>query len=401
MIERAGPCVGIAAAALLAAGCASGPEGPGFASGSSAFHPIGHTPEQLAACDFNGDGRDDFVVAGRTSQGQGRTTVLVTGAGRFTEELTLERGFPVLATADFDADGNCDFAGLTGGEGGGMRGDVRIFYGTGGGRFPQTTSRAAPPAYPRTLARGDLTGDGVDDLVVFYKTFRNRSDLMVFPGGPDRNRPGHPQGHRAGGPVAAALLADLDGDGDRDVAVLRRNRRVAVLANRMGRLEETGKVAFGEPADGPELRARMVTGDFDGDGNADLAVSDRDVHRVFVISGDERPELAATYRFPRRFPPTDLAAADLDGDGAEDLLVLRQAEEEPARLTALRMLTEDGGLTFRNTGNRFLEDLTRARHIRMADVDEAGPRDAVVWGRSDGESYILTVRDLRIEVPGR
>lgn len=384
--------------ALALAGCASAPEGPRFQGGGSAFQSHPHTGDAIAACDFNGDGRKGFVVSGGLVEGEQRTTVVTTGSGRFTTDLTLERGFDGLAAADLDGDGHCDFAGLTGGQGASSRSDFRIFYGTGGGRFPTTVSRSAEPAYPRALAAADTGGDGIGDIAVFYKAFREETDTVVFPGSRDRNRPRQASQHRLGATAAAALAADVDGDGDTDLAVLTTHRRIGLLVNRPGPSQSERSRAYGEATDAGRLAADLVSGDFDGDGDADLAVADPGEARVFLFTGGTRPAMAATYRFPVHARPQGLAATDLDGDGRDDLVVLRQGPDGSV-LTGLQVLSEGNGLTFRNRGDHRVAELTQASHLRLTDLDETGGRDAVVWGRSGEEPGLATVRNLTIAAP--
>jgi len=378
--------------AALLSGCASGPQGPHLETGGQASHEFSHVVDRAATCDFDGDGRRDFVVSGRAGEGRGATSVLVTGAGRFRSELTLEQDFAGLATGDFDADGQCDFAGLTGPT---ARSDARIFFGEGG-RFPQTATRAARPAKARALAAGDITGDGVDDLVAAYKTFRDRKNVAVFPGGPERGNPGHPRMYRTPGVPVAVRAADLDGDGDTDLAVLRTDRRITVLANRGGRLRARGTVAYGEAPPGGILRARLATGDFDGDGDPDVAVADTEERRLFLFTGDTRPALAATFRFSDG-APVDLASADLDGSGPDDLAVL--LGEESPRLHVLRVRPAGEGATFAPMGGRDLDDLGTATRLGLTDLDQSGPRDIAVWGAEDGSHYLLSIRAVRIVTP--
>jgi hypothetical protein len=389
---RAGLATITATAALLS-GCASGPPGPHLETGGQANHEFGHVVDRTAACDFDGDGRGDFVVSGRAGEGRGATTVLVTGTGRFRSELTLEQDFADLTTGDFDADGQCDFAGLAGPT---ARNDARIFFGEGG-HFPQTATRVARPAKARALTAGDITGDGVADLLVAYKTFRERANVAVFPGGPERANPGRTRMYRSPGNPTAVRAADLDGDGDTDLAVLRTDRRVTVLANRGGRLRARGTVAYGEASSAGPLRARLATGDFDGDGDADLAVTDARKHRLFLFGGDTRPTLAATFRFSDG-PPVDLAPADLDGSGPDDLAVL--VGEASPRLRVLRVRpTGQGVVNFAPMGGRALDGLETAAQLQLTDFDQSGPRDAAVWGAEDGTPYILSLRAVRIVTP--
>ena len=378
--------------AAVLAGCAAGPQGPHVTTGATAVHKTAHVVHEVAPGDLNGDGQTDFAVSGRVGEGEGFSSLQVVEAGRFRSELRLQYELPQLATGDFDADGHTDFAGLSGPA---ARNDVRIFYGRDG-HFPQTATRTARPGEARTLAAGDITGDGVTDLVVGYKTFREQDNIAVFPGGPDRNRGGRPRMYRAPGVPIASLAADVDGDGDTDLALLRADRQVQVLANRGGRLRQASAYSYGSAASGERLQATLTTGDFDDDGDADLAVADAREQPVFLFSGDTQPALAGTYRFAGR-APVDLAAVNLDKRGGADLMVLL-GEENP-ELRTLQIASDGNGLTFRAVGHQTLEELAVARRLHVTDFDQSGPLDAVIWGGSVEDPRVLTVRGMRIVHP--
>ncbi|MFA9459721.1 FG-GAP repeat domain-containing protein [Thiohalorhabdus methylotrophus] len=382
------------AASLLLAACASGPQGPALETGGATYRAFNHGAERVADCDFNGSGATDFVATGRSPEDAGRTTVLAIDGGRLRQPLNLQRDFADLATGDWDADGHCDFAGIPGGS---SRNDVRVFFGGPRATFPATLGRTARPDHPRALASGDFTGDGVADLAVLYKTFRGGDNVVVLPGGPDRDQPRASHQHRLKGTARAARTADLDGDGDTDLVVLRADRRVTVLENRAGRLSPTDTAAYGTAPAGGRLDAELAVGDFDGDGDREPVVLDRGERRLFLFDGDPRPAITQSYRLSGGRAPRALAVADLDGDGVSDLLV-GAGEAEP-RLTALRVRPGDGGPTLRDTGSLVLEGLTRVDRVRFTDFDGERGAGAVVWGLRGEAPRIGLVRDIRIAVP--
>ena len=77
----------------------------------------------------------------------------------------------------------------------------------------------------------------------------------------------------------------------------------------------------------------VVSGDFDDDGDLDLAVAGYDPGRVKVLLGDGLGGFEAHGNYPIGLGALALAAADLDGDGALDLAVCTSI---PGELEILR-----------------------------------------------------------------
>jgi hypothetical protein len=164
----------------------------------------------------------------------------------------------------------------------------------------------------------DLDGDGSLELIALQVAPEHLAyvtDVVV-------GRPSADGGfafasvHRFDPPVgrwhAQTVAADLDGDGDTDLAIGRCNLerlRLVLLDNRGGRLEPAGRTALVER---PEI-GRLIAADYDGDGALDLLATPR--HRN---TGAQLFLQGAPFAFApaEGFGDTfDGITADFDGDG--------------------------------------------------------------------------------------
>ena len=281
--------------------------------------------------DFNGDGRADLAVAGADPSGRGVVEVLLgTGDGTFraAAPISISTG-PLspsaLVTGDFGGDGRADLA-VAGADPSG-RGAVEVLLGAGDGTF-----RAAPPIStggltPHALVTGDFNGDGRADLAVAGADPSGRGVVEVLLGTGDGT-------FRAAAPISistgplspsALVTGDFGGDGRADLAVAGadpsgRGAVEVLLGAGAGTFRAAPPISTG----GLTPHA-LVTGDFNGDGRADLAVagfsssSGRGAVEVLPGAGD------GTFRAPSPistglFSPSALATSDFNGDGRSDLV---------------------------------------------------------------------------------
>ena len=207
----------------------------------------------------------------------------------------------------------------------------------------------------RSVALGDVTGDGLADTVVTADDWDEGNDdkLFVFAGNaagtldPPVMLPAPGTSQELG-----LALADLDGDGAKDAAVAA-GGVLLLFYQRAGRLTEGRPLAAGGHAQ------VLEAADLDGDGDADLVASMRGSEAASGVmwyrntpAGFERHKLAGGF-------PRDVAVGDVDGDGDLDvaaahdsyLQILRQAaghtfaEEQVAGATSeveLGDVTGDG-----------------------------------------------------------
>ena len=283
---------------------------------SKVDYPVGVEPHGLAIGDLNGDGRPDVVV---TDWGDKTVDVLL-NAGNGTLKPAVS--YPVgvdpsqVVIGDFNGDGKADLAVAVYGASA-----VGVLLGNGDGTLQPATDYATG-ADAEAIAAGDFNGDGKLDLAVANwgddsvsvllgngdGTFQTKVDYSV--GSPSTafpNSPAHPH---------AVVVADLNGDGHADLAVSNwGGDSVSVL---LGAGDGTFTLAGRYHAGG--TAADLVAADFNGDGITDLAVADHDA-TVGVLLGKGDGSFMAFVPLALPGDPHGLVADDFDGDGATDLAV--------------------------------------------------------------------------------
>lgn len=281
-----------------------------------------------------------------------------------------------LAVADLDGDGRMDV--VSGGR------DLAWYRNTGGGFLGNTI---LPGRRGDDLTVGDVNGDGREDIIL-----RDEKAGLIFLliQEPDLQWTAVPLPHEPG--AREADLADMDGDGLLDIVI------------------GAGYIRQGEDARSPDAWRRVGIGaaadgwiglslDVDGDGRLDLvlAPADREAEIAWYRNpgnpadpGPDRPsagEAWARTTLHRALGPIQgLRAADLDGDGASDLLF---AEGNHGRQSRVGVLLNPGR-PGRAWGMR-LFDQGGSHGIDFADVGGDGEMELLaVNGAGDTRIRLLT-----------
>ncbi len=285
----------------------------------------------LVSSDFDNDGFDDLAIgatgeeAGAVSNG-GAITVLYGASGGLTangsqqwhQEASGIKGIAIsgeafgrsLAAGDFDNDGFPDLA--IGALGSGNRGEVTVLYAGSGGLtstdqlWSQSSTGVQGTAededyFGESLAAGDFDNDGYDDLAIGAVGENNLEGLVhVLPGAAsgltatgdelwNQDSSGVVGTGTALEMFGADLAAgDFNEDGFADLAVgvpgdnagTSSGGAVNILLGSGGLLTSTGNQLWHQDSSGVEGSAEygdrfgafLVAGDFDNDGNSDLAV---------------------------------------------------------------------------------------------------------------------------------
>jgi hypothetical protein len=321
------------------------------------------TPWSVAAGDLDGD-RDIDLAAAISSEAGSVAILLNTGSFSFSDGGILPAGrMPeTVRTADLDGDGDLDLAVSHEGEN-----NVAILANSGGGTFEAARWIESQAG---CLEVADLDGDGGIDLLVGQIINASWSDTSIAVL--------HNEGGRrfaAASPIEAGICpkvifaSDLDGDGDKDLAV------ADWLVDSLVTLRNEGNGAFRWDSVFSILKPYDVGGaDLDGDRAVDLVVASDGTPSVLRNSGSAR--FPAARVFPATYRCGASVAADLDGDGPVDIAAVNQPDDKVT--------------FFRNDGEGALEERG------SLDVGE-GPR-AVASGDLDGDGRLdLAVANLGSE----
>jgi hypothetical protein len=326
------------------------------------------TSAQPFVGDWDGDGIDDLVLRGRPF-----SLLRGDGAGSLVPGCTLmlPAGSTGVGLFDLDGDGHLDFV------------DAQALY-FGDGTFDPPFGTVDPV---QTNVPMDLDGDGDPDLAGASVqqwndgrgVFTERSLTLPPPPGP-----GFSWGE-------AALVGDLDGNGQRDylaplVQILPTFPYPTVVFVAMHRLEETGTGALADrgvavPA-GVEILGQgpIFADDVDGDGDLDL-VNEQGVW----LNNGAQSFTPPTADFGGYRP---ICRGDVDGDGHQDYLAV--ALNSPLSGRGLALLRHTGPATFtvQPLAGPPGTDLTWISNL--ADLDGDGDLD-IVAGSITGSLPTITI----------
>lgn len=216
-------------------------------------------PVEAHFADLDGDGLLDLTIACASGLGTLRqdpvTRTFIDGA-----RIELVDGSTSVALADLDGDGLLD----TISTGSGAT-PLRLFLSALGTGAPPV-ELALPGMQPTAVRAGDLDDDGFADLVVTSRVTRNLLVLRGASGGGLLPQPVVSFTAAVDGP----RIVDLNGDGRLDVVVRHGPRTLALL------MDPAASPPGPPPAEVltlPRAALDVAAGDFDTDGDLDLAVA--------------------------------------------------------------------------------------------------------------------------------
>ncbi|MBX9584156.1 MAG: Ig-like domain-containing protein [Gemmataceae bacterium] len=284
---------------------------------------VGANHRDVAVGDLTGDGAPDLVVAGNLG---GILALINDGSGGFTfAGPVVSVGDPRgVALADVNADGKLDVVAATGGNK-----SFALAFGNGDGTF-------GPPAF-------------VD----------------------------------VGANANGVVVADFNRDGRPDVAVASNGFRVFLHDG-----TATPYALFTAYGDGDQFDT-VAAGDFDADGDTDLAAAGfgADPGPVTVVLNAGSGTFGSSIPYPHGVGTgvVDLAAADLNGDGRDDLAVAYAAENR----VGVALATPAGAFPTASLYPTPILGPGQNLSVAVADFDLDGFRDVAVGLLNEGRIAVL------------
>jgi hypothetical protein len=348
-------------------------------------YAVGKSPGSVAVADFNGDGNLDLVMA----NGDGTVSVLLgkpDGTFQPAQNYAVTAGS--LAVGDFNGDGKLDIVTSNGGNG-----SVSVLLGKGDGTFQPAINYSLPTEaglmqIPLSLAVGDFNKDGKLDVVVTaqtylpgtystYPTYTGYINVLI--------------GNGAGGvsadnvqpffdPFASSVaVGDFNGDGNPDLAVAASGQNYVNVLLGIG--DGTfGPASYVPVGNGPNS---VAVGDFNGDGKLDFVTANVLSNTVSLVLGNGNGSFAPATTYATGPGPQSVTVADFNRDGKLDIVTANANANG-----SVSVLLGDGNGTFGSALN-YASGGANPESVAVGDFYPDGYPDLVVANTASNMVSVL------------
>jgi hypothetical protein len=353
-------------------------------------------PLDMVKGDVNLDGKPDIVVlTGDLFNSGGPTAITVMlgdGAGGFTNatDYPLEAPATQILLHDVTGDVYPDivFISQSGNEPSptSYNDGINLMVNDGASGFGSPTTISQNPSdqpFVNSFTITDVNNDQVLDIPYFTGVgIEMRVLIGDGNGGFSEPNPGLSLGSQI---VGAMISGDFDEDGDLDLAIGYSTGNVELLNN-----EGTGIFSRGTVLTTTNEVRQIIANDFNDDGNIDLAVRHwlQSPEAIHIFHGDGAGAFAPTQQLVSGLSAfnriTQMKAGDIDNDGDRDLVVMAQNSN------SLTKLVNDGTGVFNEEiiAGDFVSLFAHGRGLVLIDVDRNGSLDVI---GDDGFNQTISV----------
>ncbi len=377
---------------------------------------VGNGPFYILPVDLTGDGHLDLVtanfgqieypyylcLANYEGTGSNLTFCMNNGHGAFSSNYSTEIGFnqppeftssPTCVTAgDFDNNGKLELVATTTGVP-----DLRILTNNSQGNFVDGGAIIPGGTEPFFVTKADFNGDGLQDLVTVDHLSANLAVLT-------NNGFGAFSISATLYPPSAPIwvaVADVNGDGrpdliSADYGDCGSGYTLTVFTNSgNGNFATNASLTVGEQSSGPMC---VVAADVNGDGAVDLICINQNSSTLTVFINDGHGNFALESTIPV-VSPSALVAADFNADGTIDLAVAGMQTNYQA---AVSIFLNDGHGNF--TSNSVVEignngQLGYVSSMAAADFSGDGKMDLAVANYANDTVTVLTQTSQQVKPP--
>lgn len=359
------------------------------------YHKLSTEGPAVAVGDVNGDGLEDVFFGGaRTFPGtlflQQKDGTFKKSASTVFEQDKLSEDVDAVF-ADLNGDGYLDLVVASGGNESGfgaMELADRLYLNDGKGNFTKSSDPGIGALKNSTAAIRllDIDGDGHLDILAFSRVTPfmygiNPSSAVLLNDGKgnfkDATASIAPE-FKELGMVTDAVLADFDGDGRLDVAVVGEWMAPTIFKNKEGKLEKS------TPSEISKLTGwyqSIAVGDLNGDGLPDLVLGNHGLNTRFKTSF-ERPIRMFVNDFDQN-GTVEHVFAQKEGDRHVPFTLKHELERQIPSI-------KKNFLKYSSFNNKYLEEIFGPQQLQSAEIQEVNFFESAVLLNQGGGDFELT-----------
>ncbi len=340
------------------------------------------------AVDLDQDDHQD-VVSCSSATGLSCRVLYGNGAGQFgaaalPSSTAIGREPRAAATADFDQDGFADVVGIS------RVDDVAVVL---FGGAPSQTSRLTLPtgARPSDVEVLDLNGDSFLDIVVGNEATR---DLSIFLNQTNRyflalakvQLPSIPNSSLG---LISLAPGDIDGNGTIDLAVVQAGGQAGGTVTRLLNISGLGLAVSASLPVG-NLAWGVALGRLNADDALDIVTANRNDNTFSVLLSQPNGQYLRSDVNSGGIRATDVAIADLNGDGFGDVIVTNEMiDAQTSNYGNVATFLNDGNGGFGGGASKHVRGREIPRSICAGDFDNDGQSDVAVASLGSNDIMVL------------
>ena len=287
----------------------------------------GGRPNSIICSDFNKDSNLDLAFTNKIIGFNSKLSVVFgDGSGNFLNEVNLIiQNSPVnLVAQDFNNDKNVDIAVLNA-----SSGNISLFFGDGKNGFvPQKFLQITYLEPVNTIVSVDFNSDSILDLAVSHGANSTGSEGGIyFMMGDGIGGFSRPIDYLTDIRPFFLISNDFNNDFKQDLAAIMRDKTdkatVLVLLN-----DGKGVFSLKDTIALTNYSSHLISGDFNADGNIDLASSNNFYSTVTFLSGKGDGTFGDLAMFNSGKGTDAISSGDFNGDGKIDIVVGNQNSED-------------------------------------------------------------------------